>query len=235
MTPFYIEKTTGEIAYLTGEEAHHCIKVMRKKSGDEIVAIDGAGAMLVCTVRMLSRDQVELQVVERHADWGEKPQRIYLLISPLHKPDRFEWLIEKAVELGVTDIVPFIGKHTVKTGFRRDRIERIMVAALKQCMRSRLPQLHEPIALRQAVEIATADIQLVAHAALGKPITTYQAAFQTANSASILIGPEGDFSQEELDMALLGGFQPVSLGQNRLRSETAAIHLLGVIKSNFGF
>lgn len=235
MTPFYISKVAGETAYLLGEEAHHVIKVMRKKVGDEIVGIDGAGTMLVCTVRAIARDQLELAVLERHADWGEKKQSIYLLISPLHKPDRFEWLIEKAVELGVTHIVPYVGKHTVKTGLRADRMERIMVAALKQSMRSRLPVLHEPLPLREAIKQVPHDLAFVGHAELGKPMDTYQDRFAAATTAAILIGPEGDFAPEELEVALQNDFLPVSLGHNRLRSETAAIHLLGIVKNNFGY
>jgi 16S rRNA (uracil1498-N3)-methyltransferase len=235
MTPFYISKVTGDTAFLQGEEAHHVLKVMRKKVGDELIGIDGAGTMLLCTVRALGRDQLELQIMERQIDWGEKSQKIYLMISPLHKPDRFEWLIEKAVELGVTDIVPYVGKHTVKSGLRLDRMERIMIAALKQSMRSRLPQLHEPVQLREALTRVPHDLALVAHADLGKPIATYIDRFATATSATLLIGPEGDFAPEELDAALAAGFAPVSLGHNRLRSETAAIHLLGIVKNIFGF
>ncbi|HEX2899398.1 MAG TPA: RsmE family RNA methyltransferase, partial [Bacteroidia bacterium] len=168
MTPFYIERLLGDKAYLTGEEAHHCIKVMRKKVGDEVIAIDGHGHKLVCRVQALAKDSLELQVVSREEGWGEKSQRVHLLISPLHKPDRFEWLIEKAVELGVTDIVPYVGKHTVKTGVRMDRMERIMVAALKQSMRSKLPTIHEPAAFGKALVMAKASVSLVAHADLGK-------------------------------------------------------------------
>lgn len=235
MTPFYILIGQGDTARLLGEEAHHCTKVMRKKVGDEIIGVDGRGAMLVCTVAALGRDQVDLIVRERVEQWGEKKQLIYLMISPLHKPDRFEWLIEKSVELGVTHIVPYLGKHTVKTGFRKDRMERIMIAALKQCMRSQLPEMREPVSLREAIQEVPRDLALVAHADLGKPISDYKDRFADVPSTTILIGPEGDFAQEELDLTLKAGFLPVSLGLNRLRSETAAIHLLGIVKNILGF
>lgn len=235
MTPFYITSVVGDVARLLGEEAHHCIKVMRKKVGDDIIGIDGAGQMLVCKVKSLGREEVGLQVISRQLDWGEKNQQIFLLISPLHKPDRFEWLVEKAVELGVTHIVPYVGKHTVKTGIRMDRMERIMVAALKQCMRSRLPVFHAPVGFDEALAFSKADIALVAHADLGKPIDSQTLPFATARSASLLIGPEGDFAPEELETALAHQYHPVSLGHNRLRSETAAIHLLGITKFLFGY
>jgi 16S rRNA (uracil1498-N3)-methyltransferase len=231
MTPFYIEQVEGDTAWLLGEEAQHSTKVLRKKAGEEIIGIDGAGQMLVCKIRALGKEVVELHILERHSGWGEKPQRIHLLISPLHKPDRLEWLIEKAVELGVTDIVPYVGKHTVKTGVRLDRLERIMIAALKQCMRSQLPVLHEPMPFKQAVKLPQAEVSLLAHAELGKPMDTLGIDWQKVMSAVILIGPEGDFAQEEIDEALKMGFLAVSLGENRLRSETAAIHTLGLVKN----
>lgn len=231
MTPFYIERLLGDIAYLSGEEAHHSTKVLRKKPGEELIGIDGAGQMLVCKILSLGKDQVELQVIERHLDWGEKPQRVYLLISPLHKPDRFEWLVEKAVELGVTDIVPYLGKHTVKTGLRIDRLERIMVAALKQCMRSRLPEIHAALPLAKALKVPQADLSLIGHSELGKPMASLSVDWAALRSVAVLIGPEGDFSHEEVEAAVENGFQAVSLGHNRLRSETAAIHLLGLVKN----
>ncbi|MFM2376861.1 MAG: hypothetical protein RLZZ165_1958 [Bacteroidota bacterium] len=235
MTPFYIERIVNDLAHLRGEEALHSTKVLRKKPGDELVVIDGAGTMLVCKVRALGKDSVELQIMERHPGWGEKQQRILLLVSPLHKPDRFEWLVEKSVELGATDILPYVGKHTVKTGLRIDRLERIMIAALKQCLRSKLPTIHPPQSLDAALKTASADIQLIAHGDLGKPLPEMPLDWKAASSAAIAIGPEGDFVQEELDEAIRGGFQAVSLGQNRLRSETAAIHLLGMVKHSMGY
>lgn len=231
MTPFYIREGGGDTAFLEGEEAQHSTKVLRKKVGDEIVGVDGMGQMLLCRVRALGKGVVELQVMERHLDWGEKPQQIALLVSPLHKPDRLEWLVEKSVELGVTDIYPYLGKHTVKTGFRADRLERIMVAALKQCMRSRLPSLHAAAPLKSALSGLDAQLRLIASADAAQHVQDLGIDWANVPSAAILVGPEGDFSQEEIDLALNSGFQSVSLGQNRLRSETAAIHLLGVIKN----
>jgi 16S rRNA (uracil1498-N3)-methyltransferase len=235
MTPFYIERVVSDLAYLGGEEAHHSTKVLRKKPGDELVGVDGAGTMLVCKVSALGKDSVELQIIERHPGWGEKQQRIFLLVSPLHKPDRFEWLVEKSVELGVTDIMPYVGRHTVKTGLRIDRLERIMIAALKQCLRSKLPTIHPPQSFVSALKTTRADIQLIAHSDLGMQIPDLPLDWKAAYSAAIAIGPEGDFVQEELDEAIKRGFQVVSLGQNRLRSETATIHLLGIVKHSMGY
>lgn len=235
MTPFFIQRLEGTQAWLDGDEARHCIKVMRKKPGDDVIAIDGKGKMYVTRVVALGKNAVELEVMATHENWGEKPQRIYLCVSPLHKVDRLEWLFEKAVELGVTDIVPYIGKHTVKTGMRLDRLERIMVAALKQSLRSRLPVIHEPCSFEEMTTMVDAELKLVAHVSEGKSFETISTDWKQLNSLALLIGPEGDFAEEELQLAKDSGYQAVELGKNRLRSETAAIHLLGIVKYRIGF
>ena len=235
MTPFYIQRLEGKRAWLDGDEARHCIKVMRKKTGDDVLAIDGKGNMHSTRIAALGKNSVELEVMATHENWGEKAQRIYLCVSPLHKVDRLEWLFEKAVELGVTDIIPYIGKHTVKTGIRLDRLERIMIAALKQSLRSRLPVIHELSSFKEMISIAEADTKLLAHVTLGKPFSDLNTDWKSLDSLALLVGPEGDFAEEELNFAIDSGYTAVELGKNRLRSETAAIHLLGISKFLMGF
>lgn len=235
MTPFYIGQNDTKSAYIVGEEARHCVKVMRKKSGDHVVGVDGKGNMLVGKIVDIKKQLVELQILERHAEWGEKSQQIHLLVSPLHKADRFEWLVEKATELGVTHIVPYLSKHTVKTGLRAERLERIMISAMKQCLRSRVPALSELQSLDEAIAACNSEVRLIGHGPSGQAFTEQGPALAVAQDITILIGPEGDFSEDELETALTAGFAPVSLGENRLRSETAAIHMMGLVKHFAGY
>ena len=235
MTPFFFSDISGNRVTLYDEEAKHCVKVMRKREGEDVIGIDGKGNMYVAQIEELGKRKAFLRIISQEKDWGEKPQQISLLVSPLHKVDRFEWLAEKAVELGVNQIIPYIGTHTVKTGVRVDRLERICMAALKQCLRSRLPEIHEPMGLEEAIEIAEADIKLMGHGPSGKVFSGLQSEIGKSNSVAILIGPEGDFDDRELAIAKEAGFHSVSLGNNRLRSETAAIHLLGLVKQTMGY
>jgi len=235
MTPFVFSEIQGRTAYLRGDEAKHCQKVMRKRKGEDVIGIDGKGWMYRAMIVGQGKGEVELEILDREEHWGEKKQQIQLLVSPLHKPDRFEWLVEKAVELGVNSIVPYVGKHTVKTGVRIDRLERIAMAALKQSMRSRLPEIGLPVAFEDALEEVNGDIRLVGHGPSGLPMAAQMGRLGTAGSCTILVGPEGDFAEEELEMALAAGFEPVQLGENRLRSETAAVHLLGLVKFAMGY
>lgn len=235
MTPFIFTSVTDKTALLEGDEARHCLKVMRHRAGERVIGIDLKGQMLACRIVDTGRDIVYLEIAERFPEWGEKPLQVWIGISVLHKPDRFEWLVEKAVELGVNRIVPYVGKHTVKTGMRLDRMERIVQAAMKQCMRSRMPELLETQSLREGLDSLQADVRLCAHidgvamdVAVGEGI-------KTAGSVALLVGPEGDFAAEELALVAGQGFKHVNLGSNRLRAETAAIHLMSVLKHLAGY
>lgn len=235
MTPFIFSSVSETRAMLEGEEARHCLKVMRHRPGERVIGVDGKGTMLSCIILETHKDTVILEILEREAEWGEKPLQVWLAVSLLHKPDRFEWLLEKAVELGVNKIVPYVGKHTVKTGMRLDRMERILLAALKQCMRSRMPELMDAQPLAHALRAMPADVRLMAHIE-GQPVDAALASrLSTAKSVALLIGPEGDFAPEELATAASAGFQHIHLGTNRLRSETAAIHMLSVVKHLAGY
>ncbi len=235
MTPFFFSDIQDNQVSLHDEEAKHCVKVMRKREGEDVIGIDGKGNMYRARIKALGKRRVDLTIFEKVENWGEKSQEITLMVSPLHKVDRFEWLIEKSVELGVTRIIPYIGTHTVKTGIRSDRLERICIAALKQCLRSRLPVLETPVNLSDALKSVDSEVSILAHGPTGNAFRNFENAVSAANSITILIGPEGDFDQSEIEEAISGGFQTVNLGENRLRSETAAIHLLSLVKNAMGY
>ena len=230
MNLFLIQKKSLHQAYLDESESRHCIKVLRHQVQDTIYGIDGAGHQYQCRITAISSKRVELEVIHTIADWGEKPQQISLAISPLRQKDRFEWAIEKAVELGVTSIQPLICKRTVKTGFKAARIQSITLSALKQSKRSRLPHIYDPMPIMQYLNQVLEGPRLIAWCEEEQPIQAYHELIKTAARIHLLIGPEGDFSEEEVAMATGKGFLPVSLGENRLRTETAAIHLLGIVK-----
>ncbi len=235
MTPFFFSDINGNKVSLHDEEAKHCVKVMRKRDGEEVIGIDGKGNMYKARITGLGKRRVDLVIFEKEENWGEKSQEVSLMVSPLHKVDRFEWLIEKSVELGVTRIIPYVGTHTVKTGIRADRLERICVAALKQCLRSRLPILESPLGFSDALETVDSDTRILAHGPTGSPFGNFTDQISKSSSITILIGPEGDFDQNEIEEAIEKGFQIVNLGSNRLRSETATIHLLSLVKDSMAY
>lgn len=227
-TPFYAPPScfTKDRVILPADEARHAVKVLRMRTGDGIVVVDGVGGWYEVTLTRTERDEVEGNVVATRRDVGETNRNVVLSLGLLHHRDRFEWAVEKAVELGVTGIVPLRTRRAAPGKIRRDRLEHIAVAAMKQSMRTRLPQLYEEMTLDEAlVRLSPTGTVLIAHEAAPDAPTPAQAAGHT-RSVSVLIGPEGGFSDDEIEAASAAGATLVSLGPRRLRAETAALTAL---------
>ncbi len=232
MQIFLLEKINESSGRLNEEETRHCIQVLRHRKGDQIHAIDGKGNMYVAKIKDISRKEVWLTLLHTERDWGEKSPFIHLGISPLSKKDRFEWLLEKAVELGVNRISPVLCERSFKSRLPNEkRIQSIMVSALKQSKRSRLPELNDLQPLASLLLSDTSSIKLVAWCEAAQPLSTLFDTIKNNSSITLLIGPEGDFTPEEIQHAKHQQFIEVSLGNNRLRSETAGIYFLGAIKT----
>lgn len=230
MNLFFIEIENEQFGRLEGDEARHAIRVLRKKPGDRIYGIDGKGFYYETRVEALGKDKVELKLLNRQAEYGEHEWQLEIAISPLRLTDHFEWLVEKAVEMGATTVFPVLCDRTVKPSLKFARLDRIMKAALKQCKRSRLPVLEEPVELDDWIEGQSGGLNLIATCESAVPLSTLRSEITLSNPVRILIGPEGDFSDREIELARAAGFREVSLGDNRLRSESAAVYLLSVIK-----
>ncbi|MFK7973216.1 MAG: 16S rRNA (uracil(1498)-N(3))-methyltransferase [Bacteroidia bacterium] len=234
MQLFLIQHSDSEGYFLEQDEAHHCVRVLRHKVGDSIHAIDGEGTKYTTTIRTITKRTVLLDVEERFENWGEPEARIHLALSPLRQRDRFEWAIEKAVELGASEITTVRCKRTVKANVKMERVAKIATSALKQCKRSRLPVLSEVIDFKDAIQ-GSGGLKLIAWCETDAAIQSFAKAIDQSNEITILIGPEGDFTADEVEQAVAAGWKPVSLGHTRLRTETAAIHALSTLKYLKGF
>ena len=230
MNVFYISEVRDGKAFLYEEEARHCIRVMRMKAGDLLTGTDGNGGWYQTRILESQKDRVLLEIIDKQADKGEHSGKITLAVSPLRLPDRFEWIIEKGVELGVTSIIPVLTERTVKSSLKVSRLEKIMLSALKQSCRSRLPALHEAVEFDKWIRTTNSDYKLIAHCDAEQPITGFREGIEASSQITFLIGPEGDFTPAEISSAITAGFLPVSYGEVRLRTETAAIFSLSVIK-----
>lgn len=221
---------------LEDKEAHHCVRVLRKRVGDEVHCIDGNGRYIHAVIAGIQDDRVALTVLRTEDGWGEPPIRLTLAVSPLKDKDRFEWLMEKAVELGVSSIVPILCERTEKYSEKLNltRIKSILLSATKQCKRARIPDLAAPMPLARLLA------QPESHPRWMAWCETHDAPQWPAEAAppqalTWLIGPEGDFSQKEADLAKDAGAALVSLGRARLRTETAAMYALAWVKAHAGF
>ncbi len=222
-TPFYAPPTCfrdGRVT-LPPDEARHVLKVLRHRAGDEVVVVDGVGGWHRVVLTEAGREQVTGEVMETRREVGEAGRNVVLALGILHHRDRFEWAVEKAVELGVAGIVPLRSRRAAPGRVRADRLEHIAVAAMKQSLRCVLPHIYPETYLADALRLLPEARVLLAHEALESAPTPAQAA--DASTTLVLIGPEGGFDEVEVAEAAASGARLVTLGPNRLRAETAAL------------
>lgn len=207
---------------LPAEEANHAVKVLRLKPGDLLTVTDGIGTMAKASIEDNNPKSclIRLLEVETSDDSGF---RLHLAVAPTKNIARFEWFLEKATEFGLAEITPVYCDHSEREKLRTDRLMKVLVSAMKQSLKSRLPLLNEPVALDKIIQSETCpDNRFIAWVD-SEPRPHLKDACSPGMDALVLIGPEGDFSPGEIKLALEKGFKPVSLGKARLRTETAAL------------
>lgn len=203
------------------EESKHIIKVLRKKDTDILYVTNGLGLLFKTEITLASDSKCTVKIIS--FEKSETPKfKLHLAVAPTKMNDRFEWFLEKATEIGVSEITPIICERSERKIINMERFEKIILSAMKQCNQMYLPRLNPAISLKEFIKKENKGIQLIAHCeetnkkslkSILKPNTDY----------TILIGPEGDFSTKEITLALDNNYIPVTLGNTRLRTETAAI------------
>lgn len=227
-TTFYVPPSSihGARCVLPDDEARHAIRVLRKRAGDEIVAVDGTGGWHRVRLDQVGDARAAGTVLETRRGVGEPAYELHVGFGLIKSRNRFETFVEKAVELGVSGITPLHTTRTEKEGVKDARTRNLMIAAMKQCGRSRLPLLHAVTALPDVLDTAAAyDAVLMAHEQAGGTASIRSALAEADGTARVLvlIGPEGGFTEEEVARANAVGGTAVSLGPRRLRAETAGI------------
>ena len=203
------------------EESRHIVKVLRKKEGDFIQITNGIGALFTAEITFANEKKCEV-TISTEEFFEPAPYELHLAVAPTKLNDRYEWFLEKAVEIGITQITPIICEHSERIAFKADRFEKIIQAAMKQSLQYYLPTLHEPVPFNTFVNETHEGELFIAHCEeTDKKLLKH--ALHPNKKITILIGPEGDFSTKEITTALGLGYVPVSLGNTRLRTETAAI------------
>lgn len=210
---------TDKLFCLSEDESKHACKVMRLKEGDSILLINGLGDEFTAIITDAHPKKCALEIVSVRSE-EKPPYAIHIAIAPTKNSDRLEWFIEKATEIGVTEITLLACDKSERKVQKRERLEKILVSAIKQSKRLFLPQLNEIVSTTQFIE--THPNGLIAHC-YDETKVSIQTAFQT-NNCPILIGPEGDFSLKEVEAAQKHGYKTIHLGENRLRTETAGLY-----------
>jgi len=301
MELFYAHKLDGGFAFLDAEESAHCVRVLRHRAGDSIcvigapsaadksaatgkgpgrvpqgepgpgIARPNASALHHCVITDDSPKGVVARVESVKDGWGAHPYYLRMAVCPTKNIDRYEWFVEKAVELGVDEIIPVIGEHSERRTLRLDRLQRIAVSAAKQSLKGAVPVITEPLSVTEFVKAdGSGEIRLIAYCSddvaprgsivdaltealpsaaekrlvrapekgaryqHSPAVETPAHASASASRVTVLIGPEGDFSQEEVRAALDAGFIPVHLGPSRLRTETAALTAVQAVYLTLG-
>ncbi len=230
MELFYSTEIANGLCTLTEEESRHCAKVLRHTVGDTIKVIDGSGALYTCRIIECGK-KVVCKVEHVEEEFGAHGYNLTMAVCPTKNIDRYEWFLEKATEMGVDTVVPVIGEHSERKVIKPERLEKILVSAAKQSLKGAIPTLREAVSVKQFLKEAasTPGVKLIAYCGEQEKITLAQAVQQAQNllpdnpTLTILIGPEGDFSSAEVDAAIAAGFKPLTLGDSRLRTETAAV------------
>jgi 16S rRNA (uracil1498-N3)-methyltransferase len=219
------------VVELPEDEGRHMTKVLRHRVGDEIVVVDGVGGRHRVRLAIVDRRRVMGEVVVSDNMTGEPKTSLTVGLGILKNTSRFETFVEKAVELGVTEIVPLITARSEHARLREHRLENIMIAAMKQSGRCRLPLIHPARPLREVVDGVDAPLRFVCHEGEGVSASILEALASSTSPGNtcVLVGPEGGFSDSEVDAARASGWTIVSLGPRRLRAETAAIVAAGSI------
>ena len=227
MEIFFSDSICDGVVELNAEESLHCVRVLRHRTGDEISVIDGEGTLYHCTLLDADAKAATARVESREEGFGAHPYHLTMAVCPTKNADRFEWFAEKAVEMGVDVIAPVIGDHSERKVFKTDRIKRLVLSAVKQSLKGSIPAVPEPVSVRDFITSADKDaLKLICYCFEGEQKRiSIKDVLQGSDCSKIcvLIGPEGDFSPEEVQLALANGWQPVQLGQSRLRTETAAL------------
>lgn len=211
---------------LPEEESRHCVRVLRLVEGDEVEVIDGQGTLYRCRITMAHNKHCALEIVSQEQckpHWGAS---ITLAVAPTKNLDRIEWMTEKCTEMGIDRIVPLLCRHSERKVLKTERLHKILVSAMKQSLKAQLPRLDELTPIKALIEEDFQGQRFIAYCDESLPREQRKSLAQVydpTRDAVVMIGPEGDFDLQEVKDALDAGFVPVTLGDSRLRTETAAL------------
>ncbi|MCF8368861.1 MAG: 16S rRNA (uracil(1498)-N(3))-methyltransferase [Bacteroidales bacterium] len=222
MNLFYTPDINNEKCTLSEEESRHCIKVLRLNTGDLIHVTDGIGSLYQAQVTNPNPKKCELKVVSRVRQDKQRNHYLHMAVALTKNINRFEWFLEKASEIGIEEISPMICEHSERRTVKTARCSKVIISAVKQSLKTFVPKLNEPVSFEQLISKPFEGEKYIAYCS-DQFRDLLVDVYQKPNNALILIGPEGDFSEKEIHLAIAHSFHPVSLGKSRLRTETAAL------------
>jgi 16S rRNA (uracil1498-N3)-methyltransferase len=223
MQIFYAPDITSDTYTLNGNESKHCVRVLRMTKGTGVRLIDGKGNLYEGIISNPDSKKCVIDITEIINDFEKRNYYIHIAISPLKNPERFEWFVEKSVEIGIDEITPLICRNTEKRGIKAERVNNLIISAMKQSIKATKTVLNEPCLFNDFLNGDFKGSRLIAHCKETFNRSNISEVYSNNENALILIGPEGDFSDDEIDSAIKKNFISVHLGHSRLRTETAGV------------
>jgi 16S rRNA (uracil1498-N3)-methyltransferase len=219
---FFTPEISGNNYTLDETESKHCVRVLRLEKGDQITLVDGRGGFYTAEITYPNPKRCMVDVIKSEQNFGLRKFHVHIAIAPTKSIERIEWFLEKATEIGISRVTPLLCQHSERKEIKNERLEKVIISAMKQSLKAYLPQLDPLTKFSDFISQHFDGQKFIAHCDeqhrdwLKKMVVPNQ-------NYLILIGPEGDFSSEEIEMAIQEGFKPVSLGDSRLRTETAGV------------
>ena len=224
MQLFYSKNIRNGIATLDEIEARHAVQVLRKQVGDALQLTDGEGNLYSGTIIEVGKKNCLIGINSTISAYNERPFKLHIAIAPTKNIDRFEWFLEKATEIGITEITPLICKRSERAVIKWDRLNGVLLSAMKQSLKAYLPKLNEAVDFQRFIKgDFTEGGCFIGHCIEGTEKQLLSQTYKKGDNCVVLIGPEGDFTEGEVAQALSKNFQAVSLGDSRLRTETAGV------------
>lgn len=222
MIQFYapdIEKTN----ILPECDSLHCVRVLRMKVGDTIEVIDGNSYRYNCKILEAHQKRTRVEILNKQYVPHSWNNNITIAVAPTKHLDRMEWLVEKLTEIGINRISPLLCRYSERKEIKTERLEKIAISAMKQSLKATLPQIDSMTPLKNFISDCNCSQKFIAYCDSSIPRLLFSKEYTPNKDCCILIGPEGDFSKDEITFAIENGFHPISFGDNRLRTETAAL------------
>ncbi len=219
---FYTPDIIGDTYTLNEEESKHCIKVLRLSTGNEVRLIDGQGGFYVAGIVNTNPKATKVKILQVQKEYGKRNHRLHIAIAPTKNIDRFEWFVEKATEIGIDEITPIICARSERKEVKVERLNKVITSAVKQSIKAYYPKLNNAKNFSDAIKTVNCNQRFMAHCNTGNKVEMSERLVK-GKSYLVLIGPEGDFTENEINQGLSSGFIPVTLGESRLRTETAAL------------
>ena len=225
---FYTPWIEGDIFNLDEQESKHAVRVLRLGIGDTVYLVDGKGGWYEAVIKDDHSKKCRLQIVAHTTDYHPLTYNLHIAISPTKRMERFEWFLEKATEIGISQITPLICNRSGRKQLKLERMERIIISAIKQSQKAFKPVLNQPVSIREFLNFQPAGVKGIAHC-----YKTHRVALswlERSESYTLMVGPEGDFTEEEVEQAVHAGYHPFHMGESRMRTETAGVYLCTAIQ-----